>query len=173
MATTPLIDAPTRTTYARGRARPSARDELDAHLRLQHRVDLLPSLVDGCHHASVTTVTGGRLVVRVSTDRAARRADELQDALGEGPCLQSVRTGHSVVAADLRPRRGGPAGAPRPSPQLGLTGALSVLLVANLRPFATLNLYSDTVGGLAELDLAHLHTLTAPLSGVLLHRLAR
>ncbi|MBB3327994.1 GAF domain-containing protein [Microlunatus antarcticus] len=173
MATTPLIDAPTRTTYAHGRARPSARDELDAHLRLQHRVDLLPSLVDGCHHASVTTVTGGRLTVRVSTDRTARRADELQDALGEGPCLQSVRTGHSVVAADLRTETRWTRWCAEAVSDLGLTGALSVLLVSNLRPLATLNLYSDTVGGLAELDLAHLHTLTAPLSSVLLRRLAR
>jgi hypothetical protein len=142
--------------------------ETDARVRLQHGVDLLPSLVRGCHHASVTTVWGGRLRVRVATDGTARRADELQDELEEGPSLQAVRTGHSVVAHELGTETRWAAWCSAAADELDVTAALSVLLVSRLRPLATLNLYSDAVEGFSSLDLARLHTLAAPLTDAML-----
>lgn len=189
MATTPLIDAGATTRLSAPRVRPrtaqrayaagtspndvvagyvsALQAETDVRVRLQHGVDLLPSLVHGCHHASITTVTGGRLTVRSATDGTARRADELQDELDEGPCLQAVRTGHSVVAHDLRTETRWTRWCSA-AVDIGVTAALSVLLVALPRPLATLNLYSDTVEGLSSLDIAQLHSLAAPLADALL-----
>ena len=192
MATTTAVDgsvitlAPSRTSqqrpYARSRERVHAatgsgdvaayvgalRAESDVRVRLRRGVDLLPTLVHGCHHASITTVRDGRLTVRFATDRTGRRADELQDELEEGPALQAARTGHSVVAQDLRTetRWGGWCSAA--VEELDVTGAMSVLLVGHARPTATLNLYSDVADGLVTLDLARLHLLAAPLTDALL-----
>lgn len=142
--------------------------ETDARVRLRHGVDLLPTLVHGCHHASITTVRDGRLTVRFATDSTGRRADELQDELDEGPALQAVRTGHGVVAHDLRHETRWVSWCRATVAELDVTGALSVLLVAHTRPLATLNLYSDIAEGLGSLDLAQLHLLAAPLTEALL-----
>ena len=139
--------------------------------RLQDGIGLLPSLVAGCHHASVTTVTGGRLQVRVASDGASRRADQLQDELDQGPCLQAVRTGHSVVARDLRTETRWLRWCSAAVDELPVRSVLSVLLVASRLPVATLNLYSDTVSGLAAVDLALVHTLGGALADVLLDEL--
>lgn len=151
--------------------------ETDVRTRLRRGVDLLPALVHGCHHASVTTVTGGSLRVRAATDRTSRRADELQDELVEGPTLQAVRTGHSVIAHDLCTENRWLGWCAAIVDELAVTAVLSVLLhPALLHPAlfhptsphtATLNLYSSTVEGLAGVDIALLHLLAAPLADAL------
>ena len=193
MATTTVVDigttalAPARTSPPRGRARArqrghadptgsgelhgyvdALRAETDARVRLQRGVDLLPSLIHGCHHASITAVSGGRLTVRVATDRTAERADRLQGELDEGPSLQAVRTGHSVVAHELSAEGRWARWCAAAVAELAVTAALSVLLVPAPRPLATLNLYSRTASGLSGVDLAHLHALAAPLADALL-----
>ena len=142
--------------------------DLDAWARLQRRVDLLPALVPGCHHASLTTVTAGRLRVRVATDRSARRADELQDELADGPSLQAVRTSHSVLSPDLRTETRWVDWCSAALDELGVAAVLAVLLLPTLQPLTTLNLYSGTLEGLSSVDLAHLHRFTGPLAGAVL-----
>lgn len=141
--------------------------DTDAYARLQHGVDLLPALVPGCDHASITTMTGGQLRVRVASDVTGRRADELQDALEDGPCLQAVRTGHSVIGHDLHTETRWLGWCSSALGELDVTAVLSVLLPTR-RPLATLNLYSDTVEGLSSVDLGLLHTLAANLADALL-----
>lgn len=140
----------------------------DPRARVQDGVELLPTLVHGCHHASVTAVVGGRLDVRAASDLTSQRADQLQDELDQGPCLQAVRTGHSVVARDLRIETRWLRWCAAAVDELPVRSVLSVLLVASRRPIATLNLYSDTVNGLAEVDIAFLHTLAEPLADAVL-----
>lgn len=170
MATNPAITvgtswyAPTRTSPQRARPRTST----PVRLRLQHAVDRLPTLVPGCHHASITTVALGRLSVRVATDGTGRRADELQDELDEGPALHAVRTGHSVVTHDLGAGTRWTDWCSAVVAELALSAALSVLLVTARRPLATLNLYSDTADGLSRLDVGQIHALAAPLAATLL-----
>lgn len=140
----------------------------DAPTRLQHGVSLLPGLVPGCDHASITTVNAGQLQVRVASDATGRRADELQDELDDGPCLQAVRTGHSVMGHDLRTESRWLDWCSAAVVELEVTAALSVLLVSTRRPLATLNLYSHAVEGLSSVDLGLLHTLAEPLVDALL-----
>jgi len=143
--------------------------EKDPRARLQRGVDLLPTLVAGCDHASVTTVAGGRTEVRAASDSTARRADQLQDELDDGPSLQAARTGHSVVARDLSAETRWPDWCSATVDELGVRSVLSVLLIANPNPVATLDLYSSAVDGVSLVDLARLHTLAGPLADALLH----
>jgi hypothetical protein len=136
--------------------------------RLQLGVELLPTLVHECQHASITAVVGERLEVLASSDRTSRRADELQDELEEGPCLQAVRTGHSVLAEDLGAETRWPGWCSAAADALPVRSVLSVLLVTGQLPDATVNLYSDAVGGLATVDLALVHSLAGPLLDALL-----
>jgi hypothetical protein len=142
--------------------------DTDPRLRLQSAVDALPALVQGCDHASIATITGGRLRVEVASDRTGRRADELQEEHDEGPCLQAVRTGHSVIAHDLRTETRWLGWRTAAVDELGVTAVLSVLLAPARRPLATLTLYSDRVHGLSSVDLALLHAVTRPLGGAIL-----
>ena len=110
----------------------------------------------------------GRVSVRLATDRTGRQADELQDELDDGPALQAVRTGHTVLAHDLRTETRWSGWCAAAVEELDVRSAMSVLLVSTTRPLATLNLYSDLADGLGSLDLAQLHLLTAPLRDALL-----
>jgi hypothetical protein len=136
--------------------------------RLQQGVDLLPLVVPGCDHASITTVAPRQLRVRVSSDLVGERADELQDELDEGPRLQAVRTGHTVVGHDLHAETRWPGWCSAALAELGLRGVMSVLLLSSLRPLATLSLYSHSVDGLAHVDIAQVHQLAGPLADALL-----
>ncbi|GAA3551988.1 hypothetical protein GCM10022197_03680 [Microlunatus spumicola] len=135
--------------------------------RLQQALGLLPDLVAGCHLASATTPRLRGLTVHRATDDAARHADELQHRLEEGPCLQALRTGHSVLAHDLPGETRWPRWTARASAELRLGAVLSVLLLAGRRSVGTLNLYSFDRGGLSDVDIAVLHALADPLTGVL------
>jgi hypothetical protein len=136
--------------------------------RLQLGVDLLPTLVHECQHASITSVVGERLEVIVASDATSRRADELQDELDEGPSLQAVRTGHSVVTGDLGTETRWLGWCSVAGEELSVRSALSVSLVAGRLPIAALNLYSDEIDGLAAVDLAFVHTVAGPLVDALL-----
>src|ERR1700712_2136262 len=48
------------------------------------------SLVDGCDHASLMLRRGGRVETVAASSDVARRIDELEKALGEGPCLDAI-----------------------------------------------------------------------------------
>ena len=163
---------PSETLVDRSRAPACYLDALgtgaDAHEGLLHGVALLPSLVPGCDHASATTPRMLGVQVRAATDDAARRADDLQHELGEGPVLQALRTGHSVIAHDLHTETRWPRWHVRAVDELGLASALSVLLVSQQRPLGTLNLYSRRRAGLSDVDIALLHGLADPLTTTLL-----
>lgn len=143
------------------------RGRLDGRTRLQHGVDLLPLLVDGCHHASATTPDHPGSRTGTATDAVASRADTLQDELSEGPGLHALRTGHSVLSHDLHVEDRWPHWCHRARAELGLGAALSVLLTLDQQPLGTLTLYGDGPGGLSDVDLGLLHTLAGPLAGAL------
>ena len=47
-------------------------------------------LVDGCDHASLMLRRSGRIDTAAASDDVAQRIDELEKALGEGPCLDAI-----------------------------------------------------------------------------------
>ena len=135
---------------------------------LRRGLALLPALVPGCDHASTATPRVHGLQVRAATDDAARCADDLQHELGEGPVLQALRTGHSVIAHDLRTETRWPRWQVRVVAELGLGCVLSGLLLSDRRALGTLTLCASRPGGLSDVDIALLHALAEPLTATLL-----
>lgn len=143
------------------------RSHAEARTRLQRGLDLLPLLVPGCGHASATTTAYAGSRSGSVTGATAARADALQDELDEGPSLHALRTGHSVLSHDLGTETRWPRWCDHAARDLGLGGALSVLLTGAGRSVGTLTLYADRPGGLSDVDIATLHTLAAPLARAL------
>lgn len=138
----------------------------DPRERLRRGLAQLPGLVAGCHHASATTGCGVQ-GSSVGTDDTARRGDELQQLVEDGPTLHALRTGHSVLSHDLRREPRWPRWCDRASRELRLGAALAILLHTEDRPLGTLNLYSDASGGLSDTPIGLLHALAVPLGTLL------
>lgn len=78
-------------------AAPSLADALD--LGVGSAVDL----IDGCQHATVTSLQRrGAVSTTATTHPAGTRADELQYQFDEGPCLDAAR-GQDLVRSDNLP----------------------------------------------------------------------
>lgn len=107
---------------------------------------------------ALMTADGPSGVVLAATDRRARQLEELQFALGEGPCVEASSSGRPVLRPDLTAT--GPAGSAR-WPRFGAaaldTGVHAIfafpLRVGAIR-VGVLDLYRDTPGPLAAPDLA-------------------
>lgn len=107
---------------------------------------------------ALMTADGPSGVVLAATDRRARQLEELQFALGEGPCVEASSSGRPVLRPDLT--AAGSAGSAR-WPRFGAaaldTGVHAIfafpLRVGAIR-VGVLDLYRDTPGPLAALELA-------------------
>ena len=77
---------------------------------LSHRLGslTLEAAVDGAG-VSLSSATGEREVL-FATDDLAGRVEQLQFTLGEGPCVDSTRTGGTVLVPDIEDQRGGLTG---------------------------------------------------------------
>jgi GAF domain-containing protein len=79
-----------------------------------------------------------------SSDARAAQADEVQYGQGEGPCLETVRTGQPTVVEDLAREERWPSYRPR-ALGYGIRSSLSLPLTVNGDVRGALNLYSTTV----------------------------
>ena len=78
-----------------------------------------------------------------SSDRRASRVDEVQYGHGDGPCLETVRTGQVTVVTDLgEEHRWGPY--PAHAMRHGVRSSLSLPLAVNGGTRGALNLYATT-----------------------------
>lgn len=105
-------------------------------------VHLASSVVSGVDGASTSLVVsdGQHLETANASSEAVRAVDEAQYQLGEGPCVEAIRTGEeTVVSLEAVPRWPGfsarAAGA-------GVRSVLSLPLRARERTLGALNLYS-------------------------------
>ncbi len=105
--------------------------------------------VPGARSASITSMRDGRLVTSAATDELLVRADALQEAAGEGPCLESLTAGRTVTIDDLARTARYPVLAPR-LVELGLRSVLAYQLFAGQRRLGALNLFSDVPGAFDE-----------------------
>lgn len=104
---------------------------------------------------ALMTADGPSGVVLAATDGRARQLEELQFALGEGPCVEASSSGRPVLQPDLEA-----AGSAR-WPRFGaavLDAGVRAIFAFPLRVGAirvgVLDLYRDTPGPLTALDLA-------------------
>ena len=109
---------------------------------LDRVVELAPRAVPGCRHASVT-VPGP--ATPAATDRLARRLDDLQYSLGEGPCLAALTSTAPVLSPDLGAERRWPEFA-AVAVRSGVASVLSCRLTLGGEPLGSLNLYAAGAG---------------------------
>lgn len=95
----------------------------------------------GTQHAGVTLIqhNGSRFAAAGPTRPSVREADELQDELSEGPCIDAATLGRSVVSNNIGEDRRWPTWGPRAS-VLGLGSILSSSLRAD-KHIGALNVY--------------------------------
>ncbi|TKG59273.1 GAF and ANTAR domain-containing protein [Prauserella endophytica] len=122
---------------------------------------------------ALMTADGPSGVVLAATDRRARQLEELQFALGEGPCVEASGSGRPVLQPDLAAT--GSAGSAR-WPRFGaaaLDAGVHAIFAFPLRVGAihvgVLDLYRDTPGPLATLELADALAFADAATVVILH----
>jgi hypothetical protein len=116
------------------------------------------------------TADGPSGVVLAATDERARQLEELQFALGEGPCVEASGGGCPVLEPDLV--AAGPARWPRFGAAVLAAGVRAIfafpLRVGAIR-VGVLDLYRDTPGHLTILELADAAAFAEAATLVVLH----
>lgn len=62
---------------------------------------LAAAAIDGTEHAGVTVVQGAQFITWGASDDIARMVDRIQSDTGQGPCVEAIRMGETVVSDDL------------------------------------------------------------------------
>ena len=112
----------------------------------------------GCDAAALSLVASGRRIQpAAATSPQARRAEQLQGELGEGPGRAAAENCATVGCDELSSETRWPLWA-READELGFRSSLAVPLHERERVFAVLHLYSDRAGAFdaAQVSLAEL-----------------
>lgn len=119
------------------------RSRESAHGTLQHIVDAAVEMIDGCDSAGISlAVKDGEITTSACTDDLTRRADELQQELGEGPCMDAAWREHVVSAPDLATDERWPRWGPAAVEELGVRSSLCLQLFTHEDRLGGLNLFS-------------------------------
>jgi hypothetical protein len=132
--------------------------------------ECLPALSVSGAGVALMTADGPSGVVLAATDGRARQLEELQFALGEGPCVEASGGGRPVLEPDLM--AAGPARWPRFGAAVLAAGVRAIfafpLRVGAIR-VGVLDLYRDTPGHLTILELADAAAFAEAATVVVLH----
>jgi hypothetical protein len=120
-------------------------------------------LVDGCDHASLMLRRGGRISTVAASDEVARRIDELEKALGEGPCLDAIDEDEpdQHICPDLTDGSKWPELARTIMTETGVKGMAGFRLRQDGKRVGALNVFSDTPGALTDHSLEQAVMITA------------
>jgi transcriptional regulator with GAF, ATPase, and Fis domain len=100
-------------------------------------------LVHGCDDACVSLVhASGRINTPAATSATARRGDELQYEVHEGPCLDAIWHHETVRSDDLSTETRWPTWGPVAAGQLGIRSMLCFQLFTGSDSLGALNLYA-------------------------------
>jgi transcriptional regulator with GAF, ATPase, and Fis domain len=117
----------------------------------QALVDASTRLVEGCDRASLLVRTRDRFVTAAATDGVARRIDQIELEVGEGPCLDAVLDEAYQHDADLTTATTPwPRFTERIVAETPVRSAIGYRLLLDGDKVGALNLFSDTPGGLTE-----------------------
>jgi len=107
--------------------------------------------VKGCDVAGITLVRRDRIIETPAfTDEAARRADELQVELGEGPGIDAIREHQVIHSPDLAADARWAGWGSRTAEETGLGSALCLRLFTAEDLVGALNLYARSPGSFDE-----------------------
>ncbi|HEV2783077.1 MAG TPA: GAF and ANTAR domain-containing protein [Actinophytocola sp.] len=142
----------------------------DASLPVRLSVRCLSALPVSGVGVALMTDDGPSGVVLAATDGRARHLEELQFALGEGPCVEASRSGRPVLQPDLLAT--GPARWPGFA-AAALDARISAIFAFPLQVGAirvgVLDLYRDTPGQLETAELADALAFADAATVVVLH----
>ena len=111
--------------------------------------------VDGCDHASLMLRRHSRNTTAAASDEVARRIDELENALGEGPCLDAMDDAEpdQHICRDLTTGSSWPELAKRIMAETDVKGMAGFRIRQDGQKVGALNVFSDTAGGLTDHSL--------------------
>ncbi|RBY88665.1 GAF and ANTAR domain-containing protein [Blastococcus sp. TF02A-26] len=122
----------------------------DVEATLQVITESAVGVVPGVEEASISYVTGRqRIEARAATGDPPRELDEIQNRLGEGPCLDAVWTDSTVRIDDMRSEARWPRFAAA-AVELGVLSAVSFQLFVEGDNLGALNLYSRQPAAFGE-----------------------
>jgi GAF domain-containing protein len=120
-------------------------------------------LIDGCDHASLMLRRGGRIDTVAASDDVARRIDEFEKALGEGPCLDAIDEDEpdQHICSDLTDGSKWPELARTIMAETSVKGMAGFRLRQDGKRVGALNVFSDTAGALTDHSLEQAVMITA------------
>lgn len=125
----------------------------DSSETMQTAVDVATRDIDAADGATVSLILrGGSVQTLAASSDAARRCDELQYELGEGPCLDGAWEGHVIHSPDLEYEQRWPRWAARATAETGYRCAMAFELFTTGDAVGGLNLYSSQVRGFDATD---------------------
>jgi transcriptional regulator with GAF, ATPase, and Fis domain len=103
-------------------------------------------VVTGCDHASLLVRRDGRYVTVGASDRIAQRIDDMERAVGDGPCLDAIEEETPQIETDLTAPNQWPKLAARLVAETPVRGAMGFRILVDRRKTGALNLFSDKAG---------------------------
>jgi len=124
-------------------------------------VEVTAELFDGAEVAISIAHRKHRVENGGATSESARRGDELQTELGEGPCLDAAWDHELVCTGDLARDDRWPRWGPRMAEQFGIRSMLCTQLFTNEDQLGALNIYSTQLDAFDEEALETARLLSA------------
>jgi len=135
-------------------ARTLQREHASEHHTLQAVTTAAVQAVPGAENATITLVVGSTKVqTRAATGARARRMDELQTELDDGPCLTAIWEQETVRIPDMATESRWPrfaAAAAEAGVGVGVGAMLCFRLFVHGDTLGALNLYAPTAGAFTE-----------------------
>jgi transcriptional regulator with GAF, ATPase, and Fis domain len=120
---------------------------------MQTSVEIAMSDIEGADGAALSIIRrGGGVTTLASTSEQARRGDELQYELAEGPCLEATWEDHLVYSPDFAAERRWPRWAAQVSDETGYHSLMAFELFTTSDAVGGLNLYSRRAHGFDTTD---------------------
>ena len=117
----------------------------------QSLVDSARQLIEGCDRASLLVRTRDRYVTAASTDDIARRIDQIELEVGEGPCVDAIVSEAYQHDADLTDATTPwPRFTERIVAETPVRSAIGYRLLLDGEKAGALNVFSDTAGALTS-----------------------
>jgi GAF domain-containing protein len=119
--------------------------------------------VDGCDHASLMLRRHGRIQTVGASDEIARQIDQLEHALGEGPCLDAIDESEpdQHFCTDLTSGSKWPTLAQMILERTEIKGMAGFRIRQDGQKVGALNVFSDTPGALTDHSLDQAIMLTS------------
>jgi transcriptional regulator with GAF, ATPase, and Fis domain len=124
--------------------------QADVQHTLQKIVDLAVETIEGCDHAGITFLKGGKGSTPAASDDVPIAVDVIQFESGEGPCLSAIREHEVFESKDLRLEDRWPRFATRAHEETGVSSMLCFRLFVAGDTLGALNLYSKAVDAFDE-----------------------